>query len=201
MQLWRYVITTDEGKAPNYEPPFVTLAICKPTIRKHAVEGDLVLAFAGKPLSRPAAAVVWAGIVSEKLTFAQYWADPRFQGKKPGASSRPDNIYEPRISGLKQVRNLSHGECDKASDIRGTYVLVFETSFKLAYTAEPCPPEYRMPLNSRRGERKTELSDNQFTSLVAWLNSQPTQDSPQNPRIGPCTTFRTPRRKSSPVGC
>jgi hypothetical protein len=49
MRAYRYVIQHDEGSAPNYEPP-VTLAICKPRIRKGARAGDLVIAFEGGDL-------------------------------------------------------------------------------------------------------------------------------------------------------
>ena len=47
MKLWRYVIRNNDGSAPNYDPPFTALAICKPRIRKGARPGDLVLAFCG----------------------------------------------------------------------------------------------------------------------------------------------------------
>jgi hypothetical protein len=46
MRVHRYVIATDAGSAPNYDPPAVTLAVCKPGIRKKAKVGDLVRAFA-----------------------------------------------------------------------------------------------------------------------------------------------------------
>src|SRR4051812_614357 len=95
VRVWRYVIRNDDGSAPNYDPPFGTLAICKPKIRKGANPGDLVLAFAGRELGRDPHRVVWAGRVIEKLTLEEYWADVRFQCKKPNASHVPDNIYRP----------------------------------------------------------------------------------------------------------
>ncbi|MFJ4431258.1 hypothetical protein ACIPZG_09820 [Pseudomonas sp. NPDC089395] len=73
MRVHTYVIATDAGSAPNYDPPAVTLAVCKPRIRKKAKVGELVLAFAGakvNPTSRHS--VVWTGIVSEILTFSEY---------------------------------------------------------------------------------------------------------------------------------
>ena len=47
MRVHTYVIATDAGSAPNYDPPAVTLAVCKPGIRKKAKVGDLVRGFAG----------------------------------------------------------------------------------------------------------------------------------------------------------
>jgi len=90
MRVHTYVIATDAGSAPNYDPPAVTLAVCKPGIRKKAKVGDLVLAFAGavvNPTSRHS--VVWAGIVSEVLTFTEYWNDRRFTSKKPDCTDVP----------------------------------------------------------------------------------------------------------------
>lgn len=43
MRVHTYVIAVDSGGAPNYDAPAVTLAVCKPRIRKKARIGDLVL--------------------------------------------------------------------------------------------------------------------------------------------------------------
>jgi hypothetical protein len=43
--LWYYKIVTDVGCAPNVLDGYLTLALCKPLIRKAAVPGDYVLAF------------------------------------------------------------------------------------------------------------------------------------------------------------
>ncbi|MBK7522567.1 MAG: hypothetical protein IPI75_21070 [Gammaproteobacteria bacterium] len=39
MRVHTYVIAVDAGSAPNYDPPFVTLAVCKPRIRRKAEIG------------------------------------------------------------------------------------------------------------------------------------------------------------------
>lgn len=50
-----------------------------------------MLAFAGKQVNPfEPHSVVWAGIVSEKMSFADYWNDRRFAGKKPDRSKYPD---------------------------------------------------------------------------------------------------------------
>src|SRR5262249_14817590 len=101
MQVHTYVIATDAGSAPNYDPPFVTLAVCKHRIRKKAKRGDLVLAFAGRTVNPVEPhTVVWAGIVGEVMTFSQYWHDSRFAAKKPDRSAHPDNFYCPTDDGL-----------------------------------------------------------------------------------------------------
>ena len=61
MRVWRYVIRKDDGSAPNYEPPFTTLAICNPRIRKGAQPGDLIIAFAGREIAPERILTAWSG--------------------------------------------------------------------------------------------------------------------------------------------
>ena len=78
MKVFTYVIQFDGGAAPNYCEPATTLAICKPRIRRSAEVGDAIIAFEGSFLGPEAHAVRWAGVVTEKLTFSEYWNDRRF---------------------------------------------------------------------------------------------------------------------------
>jgi hypothetical protein len=72
MYVWTYVITYDEGGAPNFEPPATTLTVCKPRIRRAAERGDVVLAFNGARLN-PAEphSVRWAGVADIKAVAAR----------------------------------------------------------------------------------------------------------------------------------
>jgi Nucleotide modification associated domain 2 len=105
VRVFSYVMVVDDGGAPNFEAPFTTLAVCKPRIRLSAQPGDLVIGFSGQPLSSEPNAVRWAGIVCERLPFADYWNDARFENKKPGIAGMPDNFYQPVRSELVQVEN------------------------------------------------------------------------------------------------
>src|SRR5690606_5935652 len=71
VKIYTYVIAVDGGAAPNREPPLTTLAICKPRIRRGANPGAMVLAFNGAALGGDSNGVRWAGVVHEKLTFAE----------------------------------------------------------------------------------------------------------------------------------
>ena len=110
MRVHTYVIVVDSGAAPNYDKPFTTLAVCKPRIRRKAGIGELVLAFAGQKVNPyEPHTVVWAGVVTEKLSFAEYWNDTRFAGKKPDRALTPDNFYRPtKGDGLLWVENPVH---------------------------------------------------------------------------------------------
>lgn len=172
MRVYSYVIVVDQGSAPNYDAPFVTLAVCKPRIRRSARVGDLVLAFTGKALGPEPHAVRWAGVVSEKLTFAEYWRDERFQRKKPGQSARPDNIYQPGPGGLVQVPNSTHDESNVERDLKSEDVLVFDRAWRFDGVIALVPRELDIRMDSRRGHRVFDLSPAQAKKLLSWLDRE-----------------------------
>jgi len=191
------VIATDAGSAPNYDAPCVTLAICKPRIRLSAQPGDLVLAFNGSTLHPNPHSVRWAGIVSEKLSFTDYWADQRFQAKKPACNTRPDNIYKPAGLKFQQVTNPVHGPEALSKDISGRYVLTFDTHWYFGSKAPELPGEFGLRMDGgRRGHRVTDLDEPTWVALRAWLNDQPI-DIVVRPDKKPtsCSTVRTPSRR------
>jgi hypothetical protein len=97
VRLHSYVVARDYGFAPNPFYGVCTLATCKPGIRKVAAIGDLVLGTGSRTEKRHKKAV-YAMRVTAAMSFEQYWADPRFQRKKPnlrGSKKQAfgDNIY------------------------------------------------------------------------------------------------------------
>lgn len=176
MRVHTYVIATDAGSAPNYDPPAVTLAVCKPGIRKKAKVGDLVLAFAGaelKPFSGHS--VVWAGIVSEVLTFTEYWNDRRFASKKPDRTVVPDNFYKPTGNGdFDWQPNPVHGPEKKNRDTGGLNVLVFDHAWRFGAFGPLLPEDFGLRMNGgRRKEKVADLTDSVWQRLEIWLNAQP----------------------------
>ena len=185
LKIHSYVITTDRGSAPNYDGPKVTLAICKPRIRKRAKVGEIVLAFNGRTLSRERNSVRWCGIVSEVLSFAEYWQDERFKGKQPSASITPDNIYRDDGAGLTQVLNTSHDASHADCDLSGQNVLVFSDVWHLGDSHEPLDDAFGKLCvgGARRHEPSNEVSTEAWRSLRKWLEQR-----------------RHPLRKSKTVG-
>jgi hypothetical protein len=198
MRVHTYVIATDAGSAPNYDPPLTTLAVCKPIIRRKASVGDLVLAFAGKPVNpHEPHTVVWAGVVAEKLTFAEYWNDPRFAGKKPDHCPRPDNFYRPtEDGGLLWVENPVHGPEAAQHDTNGLYVLVFDPAWRFGAHGPVLPDSFGLRMTgARRGQRVTDLSGSEWRRLKVWLDGQSHLDTSPSPsahalRVRPCAPIR-----------
>lgn len=97
MKLYSYVVARDFGFAPNPFYEICTLATCKPRIRAYASVADWVVGTGGAKYGLRGN-LVFAMIISEILTFNEYWDDPRFLKKRPylpGSLKQAygDNIY------------------------------------------------------------------------------------------------------------
>lgn len=97
-KLFTYPATRDLGFAPNPFHGVCTLATCKPKIRKNAKVGDWVMGLLGANGGSLAYHCFFLMKVSEKLSFQEYWKDPRFTYKKSVRNGSKiqvlgDNIY------------------------------------------------------------------------------------------------------------
>lgn len=90
-----YVVVRDYGFAPNPFWGFLTLATCKPVIRRNANVGDFVI---GHAPSADGNKLIYIMKVSKIVSFDEYWNDVAYSIKKPimnGSLTRMygDNIY------------------------------------------------------------------------------------------------------------
>jgi len=134
-------MTHDTGFAPNPFFEALTLATCKPTIRRTKKEGDWVAGFVAKELvntsKNDGVAVPYQGLVylmriSEAMSLDAYFKDERFKNKKP-IKDHPDpikrsgdNIYHLIGDRYCQHPNNSHDDSAEAinHDVRGVNVLI-----------------------------------------------------------------------------
>ncbi|MDE0104088.1 MAG: hypothetical protein OXN89_17075 [Bryobacterales bacterium] len=158
MRLFAYKMTHDSGFAPNPFWGFLTLATCKPGIRRSKCEGDWVAGFTSKALcGHPPGEerLVFLMQVDEKVALADYFRDGRFQSRIPRNDPVAkvyrcgDNIYRPLVphatdtNEFEQLPNGHHGASEKARDLGGMYALI---ATRFAYFgAEPL----RIPSNLR----------------------------------------------------
>jgi hypothetical protein len=153
MRVFSYKMTNDTGFAPNPFWGYLTLATCKPRIRYSKTRGDWIAGFTSKTLCGDPVGeerLVYLMQVAEKLTFAEYFVDERFQPKIPTVSAPleihqvGDNIYRPitphpqTFRDFEQLENPSHWDgtntfCSpygrrqgtrREHDVAGWYVLV-----------------------------------------------------------------------------
>ncbi|MEE7492239.1 hypothetical protein [Methylobacterium oryzae] len=97
MTVWCYTVAQDHGFAPNPFYGVLTLATCKPSIRKNAQVGDWVLGMGASGYRYRGRAVFFMR-VTEITSYDAYWRDPRFALKKPVVNGSfmqrfGDNIY------------------------------------------------------------------------------------------------------------
>ena len=85
-RIYVYKLTVDNGGAPCVQDGLLTLAICKPMIRRMAVTGDLIFGFAANSL-HPDNPLLYIACVDEKLSGDAYYCQERF-------ADRGDCIYE-----------------------------------------------------------------------------------------------------------
>lgn len=105
--IFVYKLTNDSGGAPCLRNGLLSLAICKPMIRKSAKEGDLVFGFAASSL-RQDNALIYIARITDSLANGQYYTKRKY-------SQRGDCIY--RRSGDRFVRKRSAKFHDSIKDL------------------------------------------------------------------------------------
>lgn len=166
--------------APNPFWRILTLACCKPRIRLTAEPGDLLVGLAGAGRDN---AVVYVACVKEKLTFREYWSDPRFLAKRPDMNAAAiakrcgDNIYGP--GGPGTFRQLPSGHSNgieedlgnKAHDVGGRFVLTSADFSYVGVEAIPLPDRFSSLIVGRA--HRCHFSDELVTEFDAWRKSLP----------------------------
>lgn len=187
MVLYSYVITRDYGFAPNPFHGVCTLATCKPVIRRIAKTGDWIIGTGSAEYQRTGQ-LICAMRVSESMTFDDYWADPRFRGKRPdltGSNMQAfgDNIYSRDDSGqwvqLDSHHSRPGGEInpDNVADDTQTNRVLIATEFSYFGADAPLIPaafrgEGSENICAHRGHRSN-FAPGLVEAFLDWLNQQP----------------------------
>jgi hypothetical protein len=104
-EIFVYKIVADNGGAPCVWRGLLSLALCKPKIRKSAGVGALIFGFGGKEYGER---LIYVAEVTEKPSTGDYYRLPQFAG-------RPDCIYED-VRG--QSKRKDHARYHTGSDER-----------------------------------------------------------------------------------
>src|SRR5688500_181495 len=81
--IYVYKVVVDNGGAPCVSAGVLSLAICKPKIRKTARKGSLIFGFGGKEYQER---LIYVARVTEKLEGEDYYRNRKY-------ARRPDSIY------------------------------------------------------------------------------------------------------------
>lgn len=181
-RIYRYIVRSDRGIAPNPYGGYCTLAICKPAIRRTARPSDWIIGFRSRRADVAAGRVVFVAQVAESLSFAEYWQDPRFRDRRPDRHRIPtDNIYRPAPSidsGAEryvQVPNPAHGPASARRDLSGKRVLVATRFWYFGANSPPIDPEllHLAPVTQGHVLNRHRKSDD-LRLLMQWLSAFPT---------------------------
>ena len=190
MRLFTYKLTHDSGFAPNPFHDVLTLATCKPGIRRTKMKGDWIAGFSSKALSTNAIkfgveispdALIYLAKVSETLEIHRYYLDSRFQCKIPKDSDDPgDNIYKPlsdypeNKGTFEQLDNLGdHGEGDMVHDLSGKNVLVCHEFYYFGRNGVDIPADIKIsrPKGPTYYGYKT-ADPKQIDPLIDWVRAK-----------------------------
>ncbi len=146
LKLYTYVVRHDTGFAPNPFWEYLTIATCKPQIRRVSEIGDWI-AGTGSVKNAGRGRLVFAMRVDEKLTFDEYDRDARFRKKKPnlGGSEKErcgDNIYYRGGNGGWRIRQSYHRHAQMEHDLGGKYVLASGHFYYFGRDAASLPTEF-----------------------------------------------------------
>ncbi|MFA5412650.1 MAG: hypothetical protein WC350_04875 [Candidatus Micrarchaeia archaeon] len=178
-----YIVKYDTGFAPNPKGEFITLACCKPKIRKFAKKGSWVIGLKSRSKSnnpKQENRLIYAMKVKENPTFDEYYKDKRFEYKKFYLDPDGDNIYHTDDHGkFKQNYNDHHDETDKENDRRGERVLIsdYATSYYFGTKNAVLIPnrfEKMLPLIHSR-MHKNIVDDEEkklFSDFLDWLEKE-----------------------------
>ncbi|HYN45407.1 MAG TPA: hypothetical protein VES64_01810 [Allosphingosinicella sp.] len=180
MRVYRYILTSDTGMAPSIDNGLVSLATCKPVIRRCAGPGDWVIGFLASPA--PSGMVAWAGRVSRSLSVGSY--EREFRG-------RSDAVYRERADGsFRRLRKDYHaqpGEMEK--DVSGP-VLLFDSTSTWYFGDHPqmLPDSLSHLAAQGQGHRVNGVGSGDPAHLLAWLmglGPPGIHGQPPDPEAGP----------------
>lgn len=175
MKLCTYIITHDTGFAPNPFHGFLTLATCKPTIRrsKNIHVGDWLVGISAKSsLGRDR--LIYMAQISEIVSLEEYGDNARFAVKKPGKegnSIHGDNIYyKDNKAEWQQLPNAAHDKTQQEHDISGKNALIANDFWYFGDHAPKIPKNLDLIGNARTKYLTDERVINDF---ITWINTFP----------------------------
>lgn len=188
VKLSAYILAVDSGFSPNPFGRHLTLACCKPVIRRNAEPGDIIIG-SGSVRSGLSGRLVYAMRVREVLPFQTYWDHRAYRYKRPSTRTpiarRGDNIWHRDARGeWRGVPGALHDKRHRERDLRGQNALIATNFYYFGREAIAVPTEFTRLLATTQGHRNTD-----DTALIArfwtWLSGA----APKRGRIGRPSDF------------
>jgi len=179
-RLFTYTIPIDDGAAPNPFDGMCSLAICKPSIRRVAKEGDWVagLGSVRAPGGNRYGQLVYAMRVDEVISMEEYdrFALERWPYRIPNIDSTNvkerlgDCIYN-FSSGMPEQRRGVHDGGNQKTDLGGLKVLLSWHFYYFGNKAMPLPENLVGICHQGQGH-KSNANAPFFQSFVDWIEER-----------------------------
>lgn len=160
-RFYRYILRHDDGWAPCIDDGLLSLATCKPAIRRTAVVGDYVAGY--QPKAKGEGLLCWFGRVEKIMWHAEYFR---------AHSKRRDANYQMDTAGVWQRKNrLYHpAETQKLADVSAP-ALLFDMTETWYFGREPKePPSSLAPVRAiGQGHRVKVRLPNDVEEMIDWL--------------------------------
>ena len=175
MKLITYKMTTDSGFAPNPFFGVLTLATCKPAIRRspNIKKDNWISGWTSRTLCGDAVGqerLVYLAKIDNIIPIAEYWKDypqKRNNGKDDNSlESFGDNIYEPTTTGFIAHANVHHNpkndphEKQKKRDIGGKKVIICKEFYYFGKDDSVVITNPSINRPTGRGHRFSNIDDN-----------------------------------------
>jgi len=175
MKVSSYVVTHDYGFAPNPFGGILTLATCKPKIRRFAEPNNWIIG-TGSTNGIGADRLIYAGFISTVVTIEQYSTDEAYKIKIPAKDGdvwqrRGDNIYYKSQSGQWLQRDNSfHGESELEHDLSGKNVIVCKRFWYFGSSAPSIPVQFRSVIKTGPNH-KDNINNECVPEFLIWVQS------------------------------
>lgn len=176
--LYSYCLRIDDGAAPNPFWDTLTLAICKPVIRRVAEVGDWIVGTGSRnsPVGDTSGHVIYAMRVDEKITMAEYdeFTLRHLPNKIPDWTSRDhrrrlgDSIYDSSSGISPELRPASHDEENMATDLGGQYVLLSQRWYYFGRSSVPLPSRLQAIVKQGQGH-KSQANAAYVKPFLKWI--------------------------------
>ena len=191
MKLSAYIVRIDSGFAPNPFGGLCTLTCCKPSVRRKAQRGDIIVG-TGSARNGLSGKLIFAMRVGAVIPFQTYWE--RYPSKRPNARSpigkRGDNIWHRDTSGVwRGVPGALHGPLQRDRDLSGENVVIADEFYYFGRQAIPVPNRFDSLIATTQGHKNIrDLA--LITRFWGWVS----RVAPKRGRVGLPSEF-------TEVGC
>jgi hypothetical protein len=204
-KIYRYVLMGDGGMAPNPRDGLLTLATCKPEIRKHAREGDWVMANFPSPRNE---LVAWAGRIVRCIPVGLYFAE--FPERHDALHEIGPDGEPQRIAGRHEWYH--QGPEERRKDRSGN-VLIFDMKncWYFGVDGRQIPHGLEHLVARGQGHRVNKRTSGDLEQLRDWLHGQAMPGIIREPRDGwagpqangvnQCGSGKPTERKKPKGGC